>query len=367
MRADVAHIRFKYVIRDPNRHGKVRYYFRPPGCKKVRLPDDPTSPEFAKRHRELMAGTTEPEPRKPSYGPGSLGKLIQDYLGSVEFAGLARSTQIKRRGLLIPTQAKVGTKPAAGLRSANIRAGRDARAETPGAANNWMVAMSSLYDWAIERGELDSNPVRGVKRLRLSKTGWHTWTPQERDAFCLAHPIGTMARTAFALHYYASLRASDVVRAGRQHRTADGYLALSQTKTAAPVYVWITPELAETLDASPSTGLHFIETTYGKPQSAKGYTRTFRRWREQAGLPEHCTSHGIRKSSAVTMAEAGASENVVGAGLGQTGTDSVKHYTKAAEAKRLARMAAETLSAQKVPPVGTDASRVGTNQAKKRG
>ncbi|WP_133121892.1 hypothetical protein [Pleomorphomonas carboxyditropha] len=87
-------------------------------------------------------------------------------------------------------------------------AGRDRRAATPSAANNFLKAMSVLMEFALEAGLIDHNPVRDVKKISSKSEGFHTWTVAEVAAFEARHPIGTMARLAMDLFLYTGLRRS---------------------------------------------------------------------------------------------------------------------------------------------------------------
>lgn len=60
---------------------------------------------------------------------------------------------------------------------------------------------------------------------------------------------------------------------------------------------------------------------------------------DQAGLPERCVTHGLRKAAARRRAEAGCSANEIAAITGHVSLEEVARYTGAAEQKRLARSA----------------------------
>jgi integrase len=52
----------------------------------------------------------------------------------------------------------------------------------------------------------------------------------------------------------------------------------------------------------------FVLNKYGRPYSYGGFDQAFDDWCDQAGLPEQCTAHGVRKAAAALMYENGASE-----------------------------------------------------------
>jgi hypothetical protein len=65
----------------------------------------------------------------------------------------------------------------------------------------------------------------------------------------------------------------------------------------------------------------------------------FREWCDAAGLPKHCSAHGLRKAACRRLAEAGCSANEIAAISGHASLDEVARYTKAADQARLARNA----------------------------
>ena len=60
---------------------------------------------------------------------------------------------------------------------------------------------------------------------------------------------------------------------------------------------------------------------------------------EDAGLPERCVTHGLRKAAARRLAEAGCSANEIAAITRHATLAEVSRYTKAADQKRLAKAA----------------------------
>jgi integrase len=60
---------------------------------------------------------------------------------------------------------------------------------------------------------------------------------------------------------------------------------------------------------------------------------------DAAGLSTECVLHGLRKSAAAALAEAGCSDREIMAITGHQSPRMVSHYTKSADQKRLARSA----------------------------
>lgn len=329
----MADLRFKYLSRDRDRHGNERWYIRLPGQKRIRIRERPGSEAFMAVYHDALRGYAPARYRKVK--PNSLAWLINHYYASAAFIGAAPATREQRRSILRRISDAHGDKDCRTLNQAAVRAGRDARAATPGAANNMIKAIKALYAWGMEMGHVSHNPAEGVTRLKLGPSSWRSWEVEHCLAFEAAHPLGTTARTAYALGLYAGLRRSDIARAGQKHRKA-GRFEMQQTKTG----VWLSfvepAQLRAALDAAPMQGLHFVQTAYGKPFSVKGLGARFKKWCEEADLPDDLSLHGLRKALGARLAEAGATQEEIAAALGHRGTRTAEIYTKGAEKRRLA-------------------------------
>ncbi len=363
----MASIRYRYLVKDVSRHGKERWYVRRPRSKKIRLLSDPGTPEFTQEYLAAMKAPAQ-KTRTVRVQPYSLAWLINQYFASADFGWLAEATRVQQRSILGRVATENGDKDARTLTSAAVKAGRDRRAHTPGAANNFLKSVKALYVWGVDAGHVSHNPVIGVKRIRVGKSTWTPWTPEQREQFCRAHPIGTMPRLVYALAYEAAFRRSDIVTVGRQH-IKDGFIQKTQEKTDEPVWVPISPELQACIDAMPKTGLHLVTTAYGKPFSVKGIGGAVQRWLEQAGLDGQGISlHGLRKAAGADMAEGGATQEEIAAALGHSSTKTASIYTKSADKKRLARQAQAkrqgTSATQSVPPESSHSSPVGQKRRK---
>jgi integrase len=72
------------------------------------------------------------------------------------------------------------------------------------------------------------------------------------------------------------------------------------------------PELKAVLDELPLDNLTFLTTAYGKPFTAAGFGNAFRDWCDAAGL-KGLSAHGLRKSAARRLAEAGCTTKQIAA------------------------------------------------------
>ena len=240
-----------------------------------------------------------------------------------------------RRGILERFRAAYGERPMALLPAEWIEALLDSK--PPHAARSWLATLRSLCQFGRKRGYRRDDPTANIKLRAIKSDGFHTWTEGEIAQFEAHHPVGTKPRLALALLLYTAQRRSDVVRMGRQH-IRNGALTVKQQKTGTELPpIPVLPELQVVLNATPSEHLTFLVTTTGKPYGPNHFSESFREWCDAAGLPKHCSAHGLRKAACRRLAEAGCSEKQIAAISGHASLDEVARYTKAADKARLAR------------------------------
>lgn len=350
----------RYVIFDRDRHGTDRYYFRRGKERKIRFDAAPGTPEFDEEYRLCVAGQHPKQSGarvRRSHAAragvtavkGSLRWLMGEYRArSDTWAELDHTTQKRRITVLDEicdevvskdNPAKIGDLPYAGLRPRVVRVIRN-RAPTPATANARVKALRAVFKFAIDDDLVETNPARDVEYRRSASSGYHTWTIEEVRQYEATHAIGSKPRLALALLMFTGQRRSDIVLLGKQHRRQGG-LQFTQFKgrNKKPVTLWIPvmPILQAIIDATPSAGLAFLETKFGKSYTAKGFGVKFRRWCNKAGLPKHCAAHGLRKAGATIAAENGATPHQLMAIFGWKTLKEAMRYTEAAEQKRIAQ------------------------------
>jgi site-specific recombinase XerD len=270
--------------------------------------------------------------------PGSFRYLCIRYYGSATFKVLDVSTRNWQRRALDEISQEHGAKPVAMMAPRHVRKIRDAKIDTPAAANQRIKALRAMFSWANEADETTVNPTVGVKKLRYAKRGHHSWTPEEIDQYKERHQIGTQARLALDILRYTTGRREDAPRLGRQH-VGDGRVRFRQAKNEhlnpIDIDIPLHPELAASIAATSVGNMTFLITEYGKPFTANGFGSKFKDWCRQANLP-HCSAHGVRKATSVALAEAGATPHEIMAVTGHQTLEEVERYTKAASRKKTA-------------------------------
>lgn len=326
---------FSHVTVMQDRHGKLRYRYRRKGCKTVYLPGKPGSPEFAEAYKLATDGvSTKIEVGASRTIPGTMNALAVTVYGSAEWKDLAPTTQATYRGIIERIRRDYGGLGVKGIRSDHVLTMRDKRADQPAAANNFIKVLRWMLSIAVDRRMRPDNPCIGIKPLKIEGDGFHTWTEEEVERFEARWPVGTTQRTAFDLLLLTVQRSGDVRMMGRQHQRG-GRLDLVQEKTGAVLSLPIVPALAASLATVPATQMLYVVNQFGVAFTAKGFGNFFSQACRDAGLPQ-CSAHGLRKTGATRLANAGCSEAEIMAWTGHQTPKEVQRYTKARNQKGLA-------------------------------
>ncbi|MCW2227211.1 tyrosine-type recombinase/integrase [Bradyrhizobium elkanii] len=347
-----------------NRHGKIVFYFRRPGQKKIRLRIDdgvlPWSPAFMAAYELAKHGTSPSELGAARTVPGTVNASIVSYYQSSAFRdGLAKSTQGSRRAILESFRNDHGSKRVALMHSAALQ--NIFNSKSPAAQRNWMKALRGWVDHCLALKMIRKDSLADVKLVKLPRTGGHhPWETGECEQFEQHHAIGTRARLAYELLLQAGQSRCDVVRMGRQH-IRNGMMTMGRQKTGVPFNVEVMPRLQAAVDAMPASDhLTFLVTAQGKPFTAAGFGNYFRDCCRDAGLPDRCTSHGLRKAAATYLAELGFTDHQLMAWFGWTSISQAQVYTRAASRKRMAREGAKLISGT---GIGSPSDPVSQNQS----
>ena len=329
-------IGFPYVSTFRDRHGKVRYRYRRTGQKAIYLHGVPGSPEFAAEYEAACAGrTTALIPGASRTAPGTINALAVAIYASAEWRLLSKSTQATYRGIIERLRTEHGDRSVRAIQPQHILKMRDRKADAPTAANNLVKVLRWMLGFAVARQWRPDNPAVGVKPLRVASTGFPAWSEGDIERFQAQWAVGTRERLAFDLLLYTAQRSGDVRRMGRQHVQGDAIL-VRQEKTKAFLELPIHPRLKTSLDTVPATQMLFLTTQAGQGFTAGGFGNWFRDACRTAGVADR-SAHGLRKSAATRLADAGCSEAQIKAVTGHQTSKEVERYTKARDQKRLAQ------------------------------
>jgi integrase len=286
--------------------------------------------------KEMGAGSV-PVPI-PQDGP-TVGTVIQEYLKSGDFRALAAASKPPYERVLT-RWARIrnrGVQAIAAITRPDIEG--DLSKESIGAAGFLCKRLKVLFKYALARCYITADPCHGIKTPNKGGS-WHTWTDDEIATFRAFHAPGTRPRLAFELVLNCALRRTDGALLTWE-QVKDRAIRLRQSKTGAVLVIPVGPELQAAIDAwkGPRTGAVIRHPRRRKGLTAESFGNLMADWIHDAGLPERCVLHGLRKGRCRQLAEAGCSEKELSAVSGHVTLAMVAHYTKAADQERLARAA----------------------------
>jgi integrase len=337
-------IKLRYVNEFIDRNGHVRRYFRRPGGRAMPLPGLPGSIEFMSAYQAALAAVSPPPPSSKHIVHGSLAEITNGYFRSVAFANLSETSQQLYRSVLKPILEAHGHRLVRELPKTAARNIVEAiGASRPGMANVTRTALSQVMAYAIATNVRTDDPFAGLERYRLGTH--HTWTEAEIAQFERRWPLGTRERLAFALLLYTAQRGGDVVRMTRND-IIDGCIRVSQEKarkgTTNELMIPIHQALARALQADSVVGMqHLITNAHGRP--LRGISKFIEKAVARAGLPPHCTAHGLRKAALRRLAEHGSTTKEIAAMSGHRSLKEIERYTARADQARLAQSAVAKL------------------------
>jgi hypothetical protein len=240
----MGHVKLPYVEGRKDRNGRVAYWYFVRRGGVWRLPGEPGSDEFHAKYQRLLAETA---PRAPdsaaggqtpaggyAYTRGTFGALVTDFLASSDFKTKSERTRGEYERIALLLQAEHGNKRLAHLKRRHIRQIRDAKAETPGAANNVLRLLKRLLNFAVDDELIESSPAAKMKELPVGE--WRAWTDEECAAFERRWAPGTMQRRAYAVALYTGQRKRDQISRTRAHRR-DGGICVVQSKTDEELWI----------------------------------------------------------------------------------------------------------------------------------
>lgn len=316
-----------HVVRKTKRDGTVTlyHYCRATGA---RLPD-PSAPGF-------RAAFEEAKRFRPASDAGTVGALIAEFKRTPKFGRLSPSTlrsyhaafnRLKplRNVLVVELKRRHGL----GI--------RDTFADEPGNALVTMKVLSTLMKFAIEREYRDFNPMKGIE---VEGLGEHAAWPAE--AVELARRVlPEYLRRALELALYTGQRRGDCAAMRWSQYDGEG-ITVTQIKTGAALWIACHQDLRTQLNAwrSEARTLTILTNAWGRPWAqsdslGSGFAHALRRHEALDGL----TFHGLRKTAAARLAEAGCTPHEIAAITGHRSLAMVQHYTKGADQKRRSKAA----------------------------
>lgn len=315
-------ISLKFVHEFRDQRGKLYRYVRIEGRSSVRLPGTPGSPKFMAAYAKALAATQALVGH--DFQPGSFGKLVESYYGSVEFSNLSPKSKRTYRGILSTQVQRFGAGMVADIPNSKAREIiQEIGAKYPGMANLTRAVLVTVFEHAINCNMRADNPFRRIPVYKIGTR--HTWTDAELATYEKRWPLGTRERLAYAVLLYTAQRVSDAVRFKR-----GDVLTITQQKTGTELTLPIHPALARAIKAGPSNGIYLIGDAAGRPISSAALTQMMSKAIRLAGLPTKCKAHGLRKAILRRLAENSATTKGIAAISGHKTLKEVERYTSQA-------------------------------------
>jgi len=329
------------VKRPASAGGGHYYYHRATG---QRLPDDPNDPAFLARVAELDRQCAERRRKDP--GEQTFAALVVFYKTQPEFKQLAEASRRDYTRYLDKIAEAWGRLPVASLERKHVLALRNRFADKPATSNYLLRVLRLLLTCAVDNDWRKDNPALRPKMLKTGE-GHRPWEEEQLAQYRERWPAGTRERVAFELLLGTGQRGGDVAAMTRAHYRR-GEIAVTQEKTGERVWIPVSDELREVLDAWVDSRPGTLVLLPSEKNGAGGVALS--KWGlrqlvndalEAAGLPKELTVHGLRYTAATRLAELGCEWDVVAAITGHRTAEIARRYT---EKRRKARLAVDRLN-----------------------
>jgi enterobacteria phage integrase len=320
--------------------GKTYLSFRIGKGPRIRLPNDPRSEEFQEAYRAALLGQMSPDrQRKLPPAPGTIAALIVCYMKSGAYLNLRATTKRGYASRIEALRAEHGHRAVSGLTRERIEAGILGRYhDRPGAALSLLKMLRVLMHHAMSLDDrnplkLRYDPSAGIKRPKAGEI--RAWTDAETAAFERRWPLGSKERTAYALMLYVGAARADVHRmTWRQIDEIKSGVTYTRSKTGVSIEIDLHQELRRALEHAARDHVTVINTAFGRPFTAAGFSQFMRHAIKAAGLPIECKPHGLRKTLGRRLADDGATAHEIMAVLGHTTLAEAERYTREADRRR---------------------------------
>lgn len=314
--------------------GSTYAYYRRVGLQ-FRIEGDPgTAAWFAnyeRIHSDFEKGQAKEGPQ-----PGSVDAAIMSYKESDRFRALKPATKETYGYTFKRLSAILGPLPLASITRRAAVVLRDKIAQDkPRSAIEAIKVLSLIFQCAMDNGEVDKNPIEGIKKPVGYKAKQHAaWTDEQINQFLEgAKPVW---RRAVTVALFTGLRRGDLIRLSRGH-IKDGWLTIDIAKTDGQTSIPIHSALAEELDREmPAASLLLIPTLRGRQMRGDSLTHGVQKEWKRLGVANGPPLHGLRRSAIIRLLEAGCSVEEVQSITDQT-EQMVKYYAAQQHRKALAK------------------------------
>jgi integrase len=330
----------KYYVAIPDRHGKVRHYFR---IRKKYYPlPAPTAPNFSEEYNALLA---EHAPRaaiiRQGRGNGpqekTLDWVVEKYKAeSAQWRELKPSSRDIYNRRFDYLQSRYGAADFASFTEKGVRRIRNNLKDRPSVADATVDMIGRLWRFAKEHCDMEdigTNPAAEVAAIHTRHESAPVWPEELCSKFEASD--NPRLRRAYYLLRYTGQRRSDVVLMGRKH--FDG-TAIEVVQEKTGTYVWIPCHrnlMAHFAADGIGAGPYLLMSTRGDRFRATSLTTMICNACADFGFPGY-SPHGLRHLAGAALAEAGATLEQIKSILGHVTDDECRKYIQQARRKVMA-------------------------------
>lgn len=322
----------KYV--KPIRRGRIVHLYFRHGRAYLRLPRDAASAEFHAAYADALAGIRKPSAK--ALAEGSVAALVRDYKEAPEYLCLATKTKRDYARQLDRMAGALGPFAASAVRRAHVIRLRNKVAQRgTRAADLFVSVVCRCFEVGLDLGYVDVNPAAKINRINAADE-FLPWPVEDRALFeASAPPRHVMS--GYMIGLWTAQGLGDALRLARPAYDGKGF-TVRRAKTKARGYIPAFSKLRAYLDALPKEAVVFVARADGRRLTVRTFSEDFRAHLDRLGLA-HLHFHGLRKTTATALAEAGASGKEIAAITLHATMAMVEHYTRGADQKRLATAA----------------------------
>lgn len=333
-----------YLNRYTVRSREFAYYRR--DGRNIRIDGDPETAEWLDSYNRIHAGFER------ASTSGSLAELIDRYLASPEFRDKAPRTRHDYERMLAILDRDYGHLWVADMPRQFVYRLRDKYAATPRKANYLIAVLSILFNFAVERGWRDDNPMHGFKGRLKEGPGHRPWTMEEVKGFLEAAPLPIYRAAMVGL--CTGQRQGDVLRMLWSQYDGEA-IEVTQGKTGERLWIPAHRDLKTMLDGMEKTAAVILTTTTGLAWNAGHFKKEFRLAVRAAGV-EGLVFHGLRKTATAMLADAGCTDREIMDITGHRTAQMVSLYVRGSQRKKRARAAIKKLESGTKLPSRSDKS-----------
>ncbi len=328
-------IRMKYVRRVKSK-GRVYWYYRRDGVNLAKLPEL-TAPNFLAEYNQahLAYENNIPASRILNAATGTVRELVEKYLASPNYLALADSSRKSYRRYADLLNRLLGDERRDDIRQSTILGLRDAMADTPGKANEFVKVVRVIFGWGMPRDMVTTNPadfrMTDVKPLALSE---HQPWPEPLIERFLNEADNEVAWVIVGL-LFTGQRIGDTLNMSWGN-VGNGKINIIQQKTGKQLAIPIHIELQSVLDIIPKRSTRIFTSLTGRVWSYDNWRHQWDKNRKRLEAVGY-VPHGLRKNAVIRLRQAGCSIEQTGAITGQS-DEMVKYYSRHMEQEKLAEV-----------------------------